>query len=113
MTRTRALARRPAGALVADAAGATLPSYVTREQARAIINAAESLSVRGLLREVMASRCLSLEWGRAGKCHASPIRQRCGSKRRRMTSRQSSNYNGNRWGVTCLVACIDGRSAFY
>jgi hypothetical protein len=34
------LARRPAASLVAEAVGEHLPSYVTREQARAIINAA-------------------------------------------------------------------------
>ncbi len=49
MAQNAALARRPAGALVADAAGAKLPSYVTREQARALINAAESTRDRLLL----------------------------------------------------------------
>src|SRR5919108_3970515 len=41
-----ALARRPARAIVADAAGAKLPTYVTRDQARAIINAAETTAHR-------------------------------------------------------------------
>jgi integrase len=36
------LARRTAGAVVADAAGARLPTYVTRAQARAVIAAAQS-----------------------------------------------------------------------
>jgi hypothetical protein len=34
------LARRPVASLVAEVSGEHLPSYVTREQARAIINAA-------------------------------------------------------------------------
>ncbi|MBI3970740.1 MAG: hypothetical protein HY332_05575 [Chloroflexi bacterium] len=34
--------RRPAAALVAEAAGAKLPSYVTRERARVLVNAAET-----------------------------------------------------------------------
>jgi integrase len=49
MAQTTTLARRPAGALLADGAGAKLPSYVTREQARAIINAAETTRDRLLL----------------------------------------------------------------
>ncbi|MGH2366898.1 MAG: tyrosine-type recombinase/integrase [Chloroflexota bacterium] len=52
MNQASTLARRPAGALVAslgDAAGAKLPSYVTRDQARAIINAAETTRDRLLL----------------------------------------------------------------
>jgi integrase/recombinase XerD len=43
------LAPRPAAALVGDAAGARLPSYVTREQARAIITAAATTRDRLLL----------------------------------------------------------------
>jgi integrase len=43
------LARRPAASLLAEAAGERLPSYVTREQARAIINAATSQAHRLLL----------------------------------------------------------------
>ena len=43
------LARRPAAAIVAQAAGPKLPSYVTREQARAMINAAETTTHRLLL----------------------------------------------------------------
>src|SRR5437899_5053237 len=46
---TTALARRPAASLVAEASGEHLPSYVTRDQARAIINAASSHSHRLLL----------------------------------------------------------------
>lgn len=45
-----ALARRPASSLVAEATAAgDFPSYVTREQARAIINAAETRTQRLLL----------------------------------------------------------------
>jgi len=47
-----ALARRPAAAIVAAAAGSQLPSYVTRDQARAIINAAET-TMHGLLLETL------------------------------------------------------------
>ena len=43
------LARRPAASLLAEAAGEHLPSYVTREQARAIINAATTQTHRLLL----------------------------------------------------------------
>ena len=46
---TTALVRRPAASLVAAASGEHLPAYVTREQARAIINAAGSHSHRLLL----------------------------------------------------------------
>lgn len=46
---TTALARRPAASLVAAAAGERLPTYVIREQARAIINAASSQTHRLLL----------------------------------------------------------------
>jgi integrase/recombinase XerD len=46
---TTALARRPAVSLVAAASGERLPSYVTREQARAIINAASGQTHRLLL----------------------------------------------------------------
>jgi hypothetical protein len=41
-----ALAKSPAAAIVAQAAGPRLPSYVTREQARAMINAAETTTHR-------------------------------------------------------------------
>jgi len=40
--RSTALAPRPATAIVAAAAGRALPTALTREQARAIINAAET-----------------------------------------------------------------------
>lgn len=46
------LAVRPATAIVAQAAGASLPQYVTREQARAIINAAETMTHRLLLETI-------------------------------------------------------------
>jgi integrase/recombinase XerD len=45
----RALAQRPASAIIAQAAGDRLPSYVTREQARAIINATTTTVHRLLL----------------------------------------------------------------
>lgn len=40
MTGSAALTRRPTTAALADAAGAKLPAYVTRDQARAVITAA-------------------------------------------------------------------------
>src|SRR5918912_3723804 len=43
------LARRPAASLLAEASGEHLPRYVTREQARAIINAVTSQTHRLLL----------------------------------------------------------------
>ena len=43
------LARRPTTSLLAEASGEHLPSYVTREQARAIINAATTQNQRLLL----------------------------------------------------------------
>ena len=46
---TTVLARRPVASLVAEASGEHLPAYVTRDQARAIINAATSQSHRLLL----------------------------------------------------------------
>jgi integrase len=46
---TTSLARRPAASIVARAAGERLPTYVTREQARTIINAASTLQHRVLL----------------------------------------------------------------
>jgi integrase len=46
---SQALAQRPASAIVAQAAGDRLPSYVTREQARAIINATTTTVHRLLL----------------------------------------------------------------
>src|SRR6266568_8339148 len=50
---TTALARRPAASVVAEASGEHLPSYVTRDQARAIINAATSQTHRLLLLECL------------------------------------------------------------
>src|SRR5216683_232807 len=52
---SRALAPRPAASLVAQAAGDRLPSYVTREQARAIINAAATTTHRLLLEAMWQS----------------------------------------------------------
>lgn len=49
MADSTALANRPAAAIVARAAGPKLPSYVTREQARAMINAAATTTHRLLL----------------------------------------------------------------
>jgi integrase len=49
------LARRPTTAIVAGAAGTNLPLYVTREQARAIINAAETTTHRLLLEALWQS----------------------------------------------------------
>jgi integrase/recombinase XerD len=54
-TRSTALARRPAAAIVAAAAGPHLPSYVARDQARAIINAAETTLHRLLLETLWQS----------------------------------------------------------
>src|SRR5687768_18054606 len=49
MAQSIALAHRSAAAIVGDAAGAKLPAYVTREQARGIINAAATTAHRLLL----------------------------------------------------------------
>ncbi len=54
-TERQALAIRPAAALVAQAAGSSLPAYVTRDQARAIINAATSMRERLLLETLWQS----------------------------------------------------------
>jgi site-specific recombinase XerD len=50
-----ALVRQPAIAVVAQAAGDRLPSYVTREQARAIINVAATTTHRLLLETLWQS----------------------------------------------------------
>src|SRR5438552_1248478 len=50
-----ALVRRPATVIVAEAAGPHLPSYVTRHQARAIINTAETTMHRLLLETLWQS----------------------------------------------------------
>src|SRR5437868_11243715 len=55
MEPSTSLARRPAGAVLAATAGATLPTYVTREQARAMINAAETTAHRLLLETLWQS----------------------------------------------------------
>ena len=57
-TPTAALAPRSATAVVADAAGARLPAYVTREQARAVIAAA------GSTRDRLLFECLWQTGGR-------------------------------------------------
>jgi integrase/recombinase XerD len=49
MADSATLAKRPAAAIIAQAAGSKLPSYVTREQARAMINVAETTAHRLLL----------------------------------------------------------------
>lgn len=49
---TTALASRPPLAIVGASAGARLPSYVSRDQARAIINAAQTTSHRLLLEAI-------------------------------------------------------------
>ena len=50
-----ALVRRPAVAIVAQAAGDRLPSYVTREQARAIVNTAPTTTHRLLIETLWQS----------------------------------------------------------
>ncbi len=55
MPRSTALAPRPATAIVAAAAGRALPTALTREQARAIINAAETTLHRLLLETLWQS----------------------------------------------------------
>jgi integrase len=55
MEPSTSLARRPAGAVLAVTAGATLPTYVTREQARAMINATETTTHRLLLETLWQS----------------------------------------------------------
>jgi integrase len=49
------LAKRPAAAIVAQIAGTNLPSYVAREQARAVINAAATTTHRLLLEALWQS----------------------------------------------------------
>ena len=50
-----ALAQRPAAAIIAEAAGPYLPTYVTPDQARAIINSAETTMHRLLLESLWQS----------------------------------------------------------
>jgi integrase len=49
------LAQRLAAAIIAEAAGPYLPTYVTRDQARAIINAARTTTHRLLLESLWQS----------------------------------------------------------
>jgi integrase len=87
------LARRPAASLVAEAAGEHLPSYVTREQARAIINAATTQTHRllleclwqsgGRISEVLRLRPCDLD-EREGALVLENRKQKCGSRKKRV-----------------------------
>jgi integrase/recombinase XerD len=66
------LSRRPAVAIVAQAAGDRLPSYVTREQARAIINAAPTTTHRLLLETLWQSGGRVTEVLRLRPCDLDP-----------------------------------------
>ena len=67
-----ALDRRPAMAVLAQAAGDRLPSYVTREQARAIINAAATTTHRLLLEALWQSGGRVTEVLRLRPCDLDP-----------------------------------------
>ena len=69
---SRALAPRPAASLIAQAAGDRLPSYVTREQARAIINAAATTTHRLLLEALWQSGGRVTEVLRLRPCDLDP-----------------------------------------
>jgi len=69
---SRALAPRPAASLVAQAAGDRLPSYVARDQARAIINAAATTSHRLLLEALWQSGGRVTEVLRLRPCDLDP-----------------------------------------
>jgi integrase/recombinase XerD len=69
---SRALAPRPTASLVAQAAGDRLPSYVTREQARAIINAAATTTHRLLLEALWQSGGRVTEVLRLRPCDLDP-----------------------------------------
>lgn len=56
MVDSAALAKRPAAAIVVQAAGPKLPSYVTREPARAMVNAAATTTDRLLLETLWQDR---------------------------------------------------------
>ena len=71
MTRS-ALVRQPAAAVLAQAAGDRLPSYVTREQARAIINAAATTTHRLLLEALWQSGGRVTEVLRLRPCDLDP-----------------------------------------
>jgi len=72
---TTALARRPAASLVAEASGERLPTYVTREQARAIINAASSQTHRLLL------ECLLQSGGHSSRSRRSALGSAHGTRK--------------------------------
>src|SRR5262252_4414571 len=67
-----ALVRQPTAAVLAQAAGARLPSYVTREQARAIINAAPTTTHRLLLETLWQSGGRVTEVLRLRPCDLDP-----------------------------------------
>jgi integrase len=67
-----ALVRQPAVAIVAQAAGDRLPSYVTREQARAIINVAATTTHRLLLETLWQSGGRVTEVLRLRPCDLDP-----------------------------------------
>src|ERR671934_2138272 len=87
------LARRPTASLLAEAAGEHLPSYVTREQARAIINAAASQIQRllleclwqsgGRISEVLRLRPCDLD-AREGALVLENRKQKRGSRKKRV-----------------------------
>jgi integrase len=87
------LARCPAASLLAAAAGERLPSYVTREQARAIINAAPTQTHRLLLECLWQSGGRISEVLRLRPCDVDPVegalvlenrKQKRGSRRKRV-----------------------------
>src|SRR5919202_5015523 len=67
-----ALVRQPATAILAQAAGDRLPSYVTRDQARAIINAAATTTHRLLLETLWQSGGRVTEVLRLRPCDLDP-----------------------------------------
>src|SRR5919201_5370898 len=87
------LARRPTASLLAEAAGEHLPSYVTREQARAIINAASTQTHRllleclwqsgGRISEVLRLRPCDVD-EREGALALENRKQRRGSRKKRV-----------------------------
>ena len=88
------LARRPAASLLAEASGERLPSYVTREQARAVINAASTQTHRllleclwqsgGRISEVLRLRPCDLD-EREGALVLENRKQKRGSHRKRVS----------------------------
>ena len=94
-TAATALARRSAGTLLADAAGARLPAYVTREQARAIVNAAETTAHRLLLECLWQTGGRVSEVLRLRRCDVDPKEQALvltNLKQRRRALRQKLVY---------------------